>query len=172
MYLMNNTICAKCRSVIHIVSLWELSFLLKGIGPLSGFWIVSDARETFRNFHVLWVLSLPWIWKQRHSLTEDVIKMKFAENLIVQKRRESLHNSKCRGWENQWISGSGWGMIFKTFVHCLGTQNLLWCKRVFPREAEGLLHFTWPVWLRKISFLFNNFLNMNGRSTVCPERKL
>jgi hypothetical protein len=37
MYLMNSTNCAKCRSVFHIVSLGQLSFLLKGILPPSGF---------------------------------------------------------------------------------------------------------------------------------------
>jgi hypothetical protein len=57
--LMNNTICIKFKSVFHIVSLWELSFLLKGIQPPSGFLIVSDARETCRGISCVWVLSLP-----------------------------------------------------------------------------------------------------------------
>jgi hypothetical protein len=46
---MNNKVCVKGRSVFHIVSLGELSFLLKGILPPSGFLIVSDARETCRG---------------------------------------------------------------------------------------------------------------------------
>jgi hypothetical protein len=46
MCLLNNTICSKCRCVSHIVSLGELSFLLKGILPPSGSLNVSDARQT------------------------------------------------------------------------------------------------------------------------------
>jgi hypothetical protein len=49
MFLMNNKVCVKGRSVFHIVSLGELSFLLKGIQPPSGFLIVSDARESCRR---------------------------------------------------------------------------------------------------------------------------
>jgi hypothetical protein len=120
---------------------------------------------------VLRVLSLLWKWKQRHSHTEDVIKMLFAENLIVQKRRASLHISECRGMGKPLLSGSGWRVIFKTFLHCLRKQMLLWCKRVFPRKSECVLHFTWPVLFRKISFWLTSFFHLNGRRTVSPDRK-
>jgi hypothetical protein len=43
---------------------------------------------------------------QRHSLSEDVKKILFAENLIVEKRRESLHVSESKGLGKpviQWI---------------------------------------------------------------------
>jgi hypothetical protein len=42
--------------------------------------------------------------------------MSFVENLIAEKRRESLHNRECRGMGKLVILWSGWGVIFKSFL--------------------------------------------------------
>jgi hypothetical protein len=54
-------------------------------------------RRPAEEFQLLRDLSLLWKRKWRHCHTEEVIKMLCAENLIVEKRRASLHISKCRG---------------------------------------------------------------------------
>jgi hypothetical protein len=130
-YLMNNTICVKCRSVLHIVSLWKLSFLLKGIvsASLSRFSFVSDARKICTG-----ILAAQGFWtcsenESRDSLTEDVRKMLFAKNLIVYRRRESLH---IREWMGMGKPVILWVRLWSDF------KNLFWKldSICFPHHRE------------------------------------
>jgi hypothetical protein len=57
MYLMKNAISVKCRSILLIVSLLELSFLLKGILPSSWSYQVTVVNGTHvQEFQMLRVL--------------------------------------------------------------------------------------------------------------------
>jgi hypothetical protein len=72
-------------------------------------WCTDDMR---RNFRCSMFLSLLWEWKHRQTLTAEVRKILFVENLVGEERRERLHIGECRGTQNWWSHGSGWGVGF------------------------------------------------------------
>jgi hypothetical protein len=102
-----------------------------------------------------------WACPENESRVILYQKILFAKNLIVEKRGESLHISKCRGRGNQWFSGSGWGLIFKPLLHCLRTQTLYDANGCFPERLS--VYFTTPYksyWGRSAFRLTNSFMWM------------
>jgi hypothetical protein len=91
---------------------------------------------------VLRVLSLLWKRKWRHSHTEDVIKMLFAENLIVEKRRASLHISECGEWENHWFMDQGGEWFLSLFCIDWGNRCFYDANGCFPETLS--VSFTSP----------------------------
>jgi hypothetical protein len=54
--------------------------------------------------------------------------MLFAENLIVEKRRENLHIRECRGMQKPVIQWIRVGSYLKIFLHCLRAEMIFLCK--------------------------------------------
>jgi hypothetical protein len=68
----------------------------------------------------------------------------------------------------QWIRV---GSYLKIFLHCLRAEMIFLCKWRFPEKRT--VSFTSPSqsFIRKITFVWNRSIHVNGRSTVCLERK-
>jgi hypothetical protein len=74
------------------------------------------------------------------TLTAEVGKILFVQNLVGEKRRERLHIGECRGtWKPviPWARvGSG---LYSLFLHCLRAEMPFRCKHAFPKEEKCLL---------------------------------
>jgi hypothetical protein len=83
------------------------------------------------------------------SVLEPALRMKaqVRKILFVEKGRERLHIGECRGtWKPviRWSRGSGWGVGFIAFLHCLIVEMPFRCKQAFPREEKCLLDHLSP----------------------------
>jgi hypothetical protein len=102
-------------------------------------WCMDDMH---RNFRWSGFLSQLWEWKHRRTLTAEVGKILFIENLVGEKGRERLHIGECRGTRKlviPLVSG-----FYSIFLHCLRVEMPFRCKQAFLRE-KYILDLLWYV---------------------------
>jgi hypothetical protein len=115
--------------------------------------------DTRRNFRCSGFLSLLWEWKHRQTLTAEVGKILFVENLVGEKRRERLHIGECRGTRKPGDPpGPGWGVRFYSgFIayfcitwgrRCLSDANREKCllDHLSPFGTSCSLSFSLSLW--------------------------
>jgi hypothetical protein len=91
-----------------------------------------------QEFQVLRVLEPALRRKHRQTLTAEVGKILFIENLVGEKRRERLHIGECRGTRTGDPMGQGGEWDFIAYLHCLMAEMPFRCKRAFIREEKCL----------------------------------
>jgi hypothetical protein len=88
----------------------------------------------------------PALRMKAQTLTAEVGKIIYVENLVGEKERERLHIGECRGTRKLVIPGTSVGSgLYSLFLQCLRAEMPLRCKWAFPREEKCLLDLLWYV---------------------------
>jgi hypothetical protein len=155
---------------LHVVSLLELSLLLKGILPsFQGFQVSLEFGTHAHEFQVLRVLEPSLRMKGRDTVTVEVRKILFSENLIVEKRKSAFW-----GMQRVWTIGdlaSGWGMGLIAFF-ALPEEKLFYdANGHFPRRRSVSMTSSLLSFMKNITFGQTSSIPGNGRSMVFLVRR-